>query len=484
MLYKLLKNSVKKTLIPTKISCEDVLKNRMSKGEEIVFTTKDGIKLSGSWYQGSIDKTVIFSHSFGANRYGWFEEGHDEVIDMIPSIELFIAAGYNVLLFDHRACGESEGNLTYFGKQEALDIQAAFHWVRENKTSKQNKLLTQFVLLGFSSGANATLFAIEQLEKIKGIEIVGILSNIYWYSKMFPKSIQYFTKLQQWLVPSLSKATEELIGFNPNIVINPLNEAAKVSSPLLFVNSKTDMIADVADIKKIFSVVNSYKELLLIDGERFDSYHVVENNTEKIFSFIEKGFIRRENSQKKTAILTIEYQNSWTTKGFFYQLIKKEYNSRQVLNHTIKLLDSCRKKQINVIHAPLILDKNDRYRYRKAPLPARLFKQLSANTWKSEMTKGIYKQGDLVVVGRSSYDACIDSNLFEILKANKIERVILCGFTTDHCVKETYDSLVNKGLNCIIADDCTATLSDKKQKQVKSTYPLLSNSDIYSMLKL
>lgn len=482
MLSRILRKNVEQTLIPQRVSCDTILKGRMSKGEEVSFQTEDNIKIIGSWYQGTNDRTVLISHSFGANRYGWEESGKDDVIDMVPSIQLFIKEGYNVLVFDHRACGESEGHLTYFGKKEALDIQAAFHWIRENKVSSQNNQLNQFVLLGFSSGANATLIAIEKLEKIANVEIVGILSNLYWYAKMFPNSLKYFTKLPQWLIPSLSKATEDIIGFNPNIAINPTKEASKVTSPLLIINSESDMIANVADIKKVFSVINSYKQFLLLKGERFDSYHIVEKEPDKVVSFIEKGFTKPSTEPKKTAILTIEYQNSWTTKGFFYQLIKKEYNQRDVLKKTISLLAECRKGNIPVVHAPLILDKKDKYRYQKAPFPARLFKQLTANTWKSDITRGISSPSDIIVSGRSSYDACIDSNLLKILKTNKIERVLICGFTTDHCVKETFDSLYEEGIQCFIADDCTATMSHKKQQEIRYHYPTLNNNEIIELI--
>lgn len=483
MLSKLLQKNVKKTLIPIKISCDSVLKNRLNMEEKIIFKTSDGIKLSGNWYQGTNNRTVIFSHSFGSNRFGWFEEGYDDTIDMVPSIKIFIDAGYNIFLFDHRACGESEGSITSFGKNETLDIKAAFNWVRENKqTSTGDDLSEFFVFIGFSTGANATLNAIDELEKVESVKIVGILSNIYWYAKMFPNSVNYFTSLPNWLVPTLNKSTQDILDFAPNTEINPLRVAPKIKSPLLFVGSEQDMIARIEDIKVIYNSVNSYKEMLVLKGERFDSYHFIEKNEQEVFDFINKGFAIDDEKNEKIAVLTIEYQKSWTDKGFFFDLIKKEYKGRNVLKNTQELLGIFRERSIDIVHAPLIINKEDKFRYKKTPFPARLFKQLTYNTWKSEMSEGILKEGDSVVLGRSSYDACIDSDLVDILESKKIERVILCGFTTDHCIKETYDSLSNKGFKCVIADDCTATLSRKKQNQIKSFYPLLSNEDIYTLI--
>ncbi|ALS00206.1 hypothetical protein ATZ33_02085 [Enterococcus silesiacus] len=185
----------------------------------------------------------------------------------------------------------------------------------------------------------------------------------------------------------------------------------------------------------------------------------------------------------KTAILLTEFQKNWTDKGVFHQLIKREYHRKNVLIHTKELLAVARENQNVIIHAPLIIDKTDKYRYPKTPFPARLFRQLAKGTWKAEFTDGIYAEGDIVATGRSGYDCCVDSNLVQLLKENKIKNVVLCGFTTENCVKETMIELQIQGFNCVIATDCTAALTAASQQKVEKQLQSSSNELLYSFLK-
>lgn len=186
---------------------------------------------------------------------------------------------------------------------------------------------------------------------------------------------------------------------------------------------------------------------------------------------------------QKIVMLTIEYQKSWTNKGFFYNLIKEQLNTNNVISNSIKLLNECRKAEIKVIHAPLILDKKDPFRYKKTPFLARLTNQLTANTWKSEFTEGIYEKVDLVAYGRSSLDATIDSDLLELLAKEKAEIVVIMGFTTNHCVKLTYLTLEKLGYRCIIASECTAALNGKIQQKVLNESQYLDNNGILKMIQ-
>lgn len=146
------------------------------------------------------------------------------------------------------------------------------------------------------------------------------------------------------------------------------------------------------------------------------------------------------------------------------------------------MLETARKQGLPIFHAPLILDKKDHLRYQKAPLTAKLFRQLTKNSWKSEITENIYQTGDFLVHGRSSYDACIDSDLLKLLQQQEIDTVILLEFTTDHCVKKTFDSLTHQGFTCLIADECTATLSNQKQEKMRAHYPLLTNKELMTLI--
>jgi len=178
------------------------------------------------------------------------------------------------------------------------------------------------------------------------------------------------------------------------------------------------------------------------------------------------------------AILLIEFQKTWTEKGIFFKIIKKEYSSGNVLSNTKEVVAAARKHNVKVMQAPLILDKTDKERYKKTPFPARLLKRFIKGTWKAEFTDGIYETTDIVVQGRCGFDACEGSDLEQLLKENGIKNVYVCGFTTDHCVKETMNSLISKDFHCVLVSDCTATKNNKLQKKIEKEFEIISSKQL------
>ena len=189
-----------------------------------------------------------------------------------------------------------------------------------------------------------------------------------------------------------------------------------------------------------------------------------------------------KSNNDQAAILSIEFQKSWTNKGFFNRLIKKELQRKDVINNTVDLLNFARKNAIKVIHAPLIIDKKDK-NYKKMPFPAKLFGQLTKGTWKAEFTEGVYKQSDIVAVGRYGFDATRGSNLKNLLQDNSIKTVYVCGFTTDHCVKETMNSLIEEGYKCIMVSDCTAARNKKIQTKIEQHFEIISSKELIKVLQ-
>ncbi|NOX96629.1 MAG: cysteine hydrolase family protein [Nitrospirae bacterium] len=187
---------------------------------------------------------------------------------------------------------------------------------------------------------------------------------------------------------------------------------------------------------------------------------------------------KQMTTKPKTAILVIEFQKTWTEKSFFHKLIKKEYEAKKVYGHTKHLLEIARKNGITVIQSPFILDKSDKERYKKIPFLPKLFGQFTANTWKVEYTEGIFAESDIEVKGRYGFDNTKGSNLQEILRENKIERIYFVGFTTDHCVAETMATLISAGYECILVSDCTATRNGKLQQKIEDKYKSIKSKQL------
>ncbi len=188
------------------------------------------------------------------------------------------------------------------------------------------------------------------------------------------------------------------------------------------------------------------------------------------------GMKMLENS--KIAILVVEFQKTWTERSFFHKLIKKEYESKSVYKNTKQLLEVARKNGFTIIQSPFILDKNDKEKYKKILFLPKLFGQFTANTWRAEYTDGIFDKSDIEVKGRTAFDNTVDSNLQDILKENKIGKIYFVGFTTDHCVAETMDTLISDGYECILISDCTAARNSKIQQKIENKYMSIKSKQI------
>ncbi len=182
-------------------------------------------------------------------------------------------------------------------------------------------------------------------------------------------------------------------------------------------------------------------------------------------------------NNSKAAILLVEFQNQWTLKGIYHWLIKSQLTSRNVLENTKNLVKEARKKGIKIIHAPLIIDPNNK----KGWLAFLTFgKVFTKGTWKSQIVDGLFNKNDLVIEGRYAFDAFIGSNLEDVLIQNSIETVFICGFTTDQCVARTMETMIKKGLNTYLVSDCTATFNSFFQKRTEKRFgeKVINSQDI------
>ncbi len=89
--------------------------------EEVRFLSLDRTRLHGLWLQGRKKyPTVVLCHGYFKSLAEPFDVG-----------VALNEAGYNVFLFDLRACGRSGGRFTTIGYKETWDDQAALRFVSE-----------------------------------------------------------------------------------------------------------------------------------------------------------------------------------------------------------------------------------------------------------------------------------------------------------------------------------------------------------------
>ena len=120
--------------------------------ENVSFKTADGITLRG-WHVPSekeTDKTLILLHGYPADKG-----------DILPALA-FLQKDFNLLLFDFRYLGESEGSYSTAGAKEVEDLLAAIRFLK-------TRAITEVGVWGFSMGGAVALMAIEKAPEIRAV---------------------------------------------------------------------------------------------------------------------------------------------------------------------------------------------------------------------------------------------------------------------------------------------------------------------------
>lgn len=113
--------------------------------QEVHFQATDGVHLAGWLAIASAQApTVILVHGFKGSR-----------VDMLPWARFLYAAGYNVLLYDSRGCGASEGWGIALGAREPEDVLGAVQYLK----ARSDLTTKRFGVLGVSLGAGVALLA-------------------------------------------------------------------------------------------------------------------------------------------------------------------------------------------------------------------------------------------------------------------------------------------------------------------------------------
>lgn len=120
--------------------------------ETVEFKTSDQLTLRGVWIPAAgSDKAVVILHGHGSS--------YDFDVYRAPGLH---AAGFNVLLFDFRAHGRSDGQRMTFGYEERRDVQAAV-------TFLQSRGMLHIGLLGFSYGGIVSMVSTPEIPAIEAV---------------------------------------------------------------------------------------------------------------------------------------------------------------------------------------------------------------------------------------------------------------------------------------------------------------------------
>ncbi len=225
----------------------------------IYLTTKDNIKLQG-WYlkTDSVAKgTVVMFHGHGSTKSGIYTES-----------KAFRKMGYNTLLLDFRAHGNSGGNTTTIGYFEAEDVKLAYEFIK-NKGEKN------IVLWGISMGAATITKAISDYALQPGKIILEMpFGSILKAAEGRIKMMQLPGEPLATLITFWGGAEHGFWGFG----MKPTEFAKKINCPVLLQWGKNDPRVTRGEIDMIYANITAPKKLVVYENSAHESLCKNEND--------------------------------------------------------------------------------------------------------------------------------------------------------------------------------------------------------------
>lgn len=231
--------------------------------EDVYIRSWDGLRLHGKYYhQADNAPLAIFMHGY---RSGALRDGNGAFI-------MSRQRGYNVLIVDQRAHGQSEGKVITFGIRERFDCLDWIQYANQRFGSK-----TPIVLMGISMGASTVMLA-AGLELPRNVKCV--LADCGFSSpKEIIQSVIRSMKLPVALVyPVVRLSGRIFAGIDIGDEEASCVEAVRKSKvPILFIHGDGDDFVPCHMSQDCFDACGAEKRLLIVKGAGHGLSHCVDH---------------------------------------------------------------------------------------------------------------------------------------------------------------------------------------------------------------
>lgn len=219
------------------------------KEEEAYIISADGLKLRGIYIEGdrNVNRTMIFVHGITVG-----------IPCSIKYIDIFMKRGWNILMYDQRRHGKSEGRYSTYGYYEKKDLDLWVQWV-----VKRNGKVGVLGLHGESMGAATVLqylpmnrfarFAIADCSYSNLNELLKYHMNKDYHLPAFP-----FVNLT-----SLWARVRAGFSFSD---VSPIDAVKNTSLPVLFIHGSCDTFVPCHMSRDMYNARKENKRIYIAEG--------------------------------------------------------------------------------------------------------------------------------------------------------------------------------------------------------------------------
>ena len=132
---------------------------------DVVLQTRDGLRLAAWSVPGPRPDALILIHGIGNNRD-----------DLLPVARDLRARGYNLLLLELRAHGQSEGDTSTLGVHEVEDVRAALNFLKQQPGVDPRRI----GVWGMSLGSSVAIMSAAALPELRAVAADSVFASARW----------------------------------------------------------------------------------------------------------------------------------------------------------------------------------------------------------------------------------------------------------------------------------------------------------------
>lgn len=219
--------------------------------EDVYIQSSDGLKLHGTYFPGQGgDKLILCFH-------GYTSKG---MSDYIGLSNYYLPRGYQMLLVDERAHGESEGDYIGFGCLDRMDALCWIDYIQE-RFGEECKIW----LHGTSMGG-ATVLMTSSLQLPKAVK--GMISDCAFTSawEVFAHVLKSQYHIPAYPILAIAdEMAKKRAGFRLN-QCNAAEEVKKARIPILLIHGDKDTFVPHKMCYEIYKNCAAPKEMLIVHG--------------------------------------------------------------------------------------------------------------------------------------------------------------------------------------------------------------------------
>ena len=222
--------------------------------EDVTVSSFDGTRLYGWWMAASVDApTIVVLHGVKKNR-----------TDVLRAALMLRNAGFNVLVFDGRGHGSSEGRYVTYGFYERRDVEAAIEWLVAEKRIDR----TRVGIAGESMGAAIALQVAAHNPWIRAVWADSPFASLRRVAEEFARRV---TRLPDAVLNPVLWTTLQIANYRGKFdvkTVDPLALAAQIKCPVFLVHGTADQLISIAHSENIYEALCGEKDIWTVEGAR------------------------------------------------------------------------------------------------------------------------------------------------------------------------------------------------------------------------